>query len=467
MDRSALLYGYLKEDNMAKILCILAGYDIGTDYELQGIQDSLYDMGFEGVQTKDIPMHFTLGTYDPEQEEELKERLVKISESTEEFDVEFNHVGLFRLPSNDVLFLAPEVSREMLSLKDNFLDSKDQFSWSPHTTMLIDHKDIISDALKVVMDNFHPIKGKVNVLHLYEFFPARHIMSRQLGKPELKIIDATSDMLSSFDAGQFDMNSWKGYIDFSVPGAKDICIKDMEQSFQASVVWEDDILPVVERVWKDTAACKRAIRSFHQVTEGLNDKINDRFGRTVDADVYLYLGLCNGAGWVTDINGKTTVLLGIEKILELDWCDEDSMNGLIIHELGHVYHSQYGDLYSEPKSQVQRFVHQLFTEGVAMVFEQEVLGDPEYFHQDRAGWKKWCDDNHDRLKKFFAEDLPTMTIDDQRYFGDWVNFDGHIDTGYYLGVSFVRYLMQDTSFDEIISYSMDRIYDEYSRWMQE
>ena len=32
-----------------------------------------------------------------------------------------------------------------------------------------------------------------------------------------------------------------------------------------------------------------------------------------------------------------------------------------------------------------------------MVFEQEFIGDAEYFHQDRNGWKEWCDKNSVRL----------------------------------------------------------------------
>lgn len=57
----------------------------------------------------------------------------------------------------------------------------------------------------------------------------------------------------------------------------------------------------------------------------------------INADVALYLGFCNGAGWVTDIDAKTVVLLGIEKIIELDWVSVDDMRGLVYHELGHVY----------------------------------------------------------------------------------------------------------------------------------
>ena len=163
-----------------KKLYVLAGYDNRTECVLAGMQNKLYELGFCGIQTKNIPMHFTLGSYDMDQEEELKERLVKTAETHDAFSVSFNHIGLFRFPQNDVLFIAPEVSREMLCLKDSFMDSKDRFNWSPHTTLLIDEAEMIQKAIPVVMDGFAPVEGKVKVLHLYEFWPTRHILSVQL-----------------------------------------------------------------------------------------------------------------------------------------------------------------------------------------------------------------------------------------------------------------------------------------------
>ena len=47
-----------------------------------------------------------------------------------------------------------------------------------------------------------------------------------------------------------------------------------------------------------------------------------------------------------------------------------------------------------------------------------------------------------------------MTQEDQRYFGDWVSFEGYGDTGYYLGTKFVRYMLKDTEFDKIIEYGI-------------
>ena len=170
-----------------KALYILAGYDDKTEEWLSGIQKKLYGLGFSGVQTKGIPMHFTLGSYDTTQEKELKERLHRISDTHKAFSVEFSHVGLFRQPVNDVLFIAPEVSREMLILKDEFMDSKDIYRWSPHTTMLIDTPDVIRNAAGIVLDELYSSSGlavpekMVTTLHLYEFWPTRHILSVQLG----------------------------------------------------------------------------------------------------------------------------------------------------------------------------------------------------------------------------------------------------------------------------------------------
>ncbi len=273
----------------------------------------------------------------------------------------------------------------------------------------------------------------------------------------MKIFDTTFDMMSSYEYGHFNLEKWKAYTDSSVPGAKELCLADMQDCLNSGFTWEKDYLPVLNAIMEKEDQPHRIIDSFHEITSHLEDKIVNRFGKSVDADIYLYLGLCNGAGWVTTINGKTTVLLGIEKILELNWCSIDDMNGLIIHELGHVYHSQYGKGNIKPESLHDQFLWQLFREGVAMVFEQEVLGNLDYFNQDKNGWKNWCNNHLNLLKDSFSKDIKTMTHETQRYFGDWVAFEGHGDTGYYLGTKFVRFMMETESFDKIILYDIDKV----------
>ena len=282
----------------------------------------------------------------------------------------------------------------------------------------------------------------------------------------LKIVDTSGGFLSAFEQDVFSLTKWEAYMDRSVPGAKKMCIEDMKECIGAGFSWEKDFLPVLNEAGRNEMLREKAIRTFLDVTKDLNRKICDRFGKTVNAELILYLGLCNGAGWVTAINGKTVVLFGIEKIMELNWCDIDAMNGLVIHELGHVYQSQYGVLDRTFEKKSDSFLWQLFTEGIAMVFEQEIAADPEYYHQDTDGWKVWCDRNAERIRQSFFTDLPQMSEKNQRYFGDWTDFDGHGDTGYYLGARFVRFLMERDEFDRIIQYEIEDVKAGFDRFMR-
>lgn len=282
----------------------------------------------------------------------------------------------------------------------------------------------------------------------------------------MRIINTSTELLSAYENGSFSLPLWEAYMDKYVPGAKELCLEDMNSVINAGFSWENDFLPVLNAVVQDTEKRTEAIRSFITVTEHLDEKIRSRFGRVPEADIILYLGLCSGAGWVTPVNGKTSILLGIEKIIELNWCDVNVMTGLIVHEMGHVYQAQYGVLDRKPEQLPDQFIWQLFTEGIAMVFEQEVAGDPEYFHQYSSEWKNWCDRNAERIRHAFSDDLKTMTHENQRYFGDWVQFEGHGDTGYYLGARFVRFLLETDSFDNIISYDIETVKEGFGRFLQ-
>ncbi len=273
----------------------------------------------------------------------------------------------------------------------------------------------------------------------------------------MNIINVSAEMLNAYDSGHFDIEKWKTCMDTVLPGVKELCLEDMRETIDAGYSWEEDFLPVLNSVAQDAEKRNKAVDSFCRVTDRIEEKILERFGKTADVDLILYLGLCNGAGWVTSVNGKQVVLFGIEKIMELNWCDIDSMTGLVVHELGHVYQNQYGVLHRDFESSPDRFLWQLFTEGIAMVFEQEIVGDPEYYHQDIHGWKQWCDTHAELIRESFHRDLNDMTPENQRYFGDWVSFNGYGDTGYYLGTRFVRFLLNQDSFDRIILYDIQEV----------
>lgn len=161
-----------------KALYVLAGYDSETERDLSSLQNKLYEKGFSGQQTKNIPQHITLASFPVEMEQALIARLQTVAKETTEFPVTFNHIGIFG--GSKVLFVAPDCNHNLLALKENF--GKEQ-GWTPHTTMLIDESEVILQAAKIILEQFSSFAGRVTTLHLYEFWPTRHILSVELRKP--------------------------------------------------------------------------------------------------------------------------------------------------------------------------------------------------------------------------------------------------------------------------------------------
>ena len=108
----------------------------------------------------------------------------------------------------------------------------------------------------------------------------------------LKIVDATQDL--------------------------DLCFIDYLDDI-SQYDFKSDVLKIVENVQDHRLEIKEIQNNFKELTKGLDQKIESLFHKKIDATIVLYLGLCNGAGWVKEHNEKTYVLLGIEKIIELSW----------------------------------------------------------------------------------------------------------------------------------------------------
>ena len=113
-----------------KLLYVLAGYDNAAEKRILDIQNKLYDKGFFGFHTKNIPQHITLGSFPSENEHELTHTLKRLSASVRAFDVIFSHIGIFS--GGKVLFVSPDCSRNLAELKENFGSS---FGWAPHSTL--------------------------------------------------------------------------------------------------------------------------------------------------------------------------------------------------------------------------------------------------------------------------------------------------------------------------------------------
>lgn len=271
----------------------------------------------------------------------------------------------------------------------------------------------------------------------------------------MKIINTINDIFDIYSSGSFDINKWNNYINRINSKLGQLCVQDMNEAINTGQVsFKKDYLPILNNVINQKEKLDELQKNFIKVTESLEDNILKKFNKTIDVEIVLYLGLCNGAGWVVEIENKVYCLLGIEKILELNWYDMNSLYGLIYHELGHVYQKQYGVLEREFDNNKHQFLWQLFTEGIAMYFEQTLIADYEYYHQDKNDWKDWCDNHIKLIAQDFNNELDIMTFDNQRYFGDWVYYDGYSDTGYYLGTKFTQYICKQYDFDDILSFDI-------------
>ena len=161
---------------MDKFLCVMAGYDDATERYFSGIQNELYQKGFVGTHTKELPQHITLGSFPCTAEAAAALQVKAAMAEAAPFEITFSHIGLFG--EAKVLFIAPDINRELLVLKEHFGGSQD---WTPHTTMLIDEPEVVFSALPLVAARFRAFSGRVERLHLYEFWPTRHILSVELG----------------------------------------------------------------------------------------------------------------------------------------------------------------------------------------------------------------------------------------------------------------------------------------------
>lgn len=153
----------------------------------------------------------------------------------------------------------------------------------------------------------------------------------------MRIINTFDKIPGCFKNSAFDLDAWRVYARAISPELGEKCERDSRE-----YDFKNDVLPVVNNVLLNRDAAIAANDSFVAVTDKLASNIERLFENGVETDIILYLGLCNGAGWATALDGRDAVLLGIEKIIELNWQDESAMQALIFHEIGHIWHKPTG-----------------------------------------------------------------------------------------------------------------------------
>ncbi len=144
-----------------KRIYLIAQFDEGTNKTLADIYDKLVQAGLTGEQTKGIPYHFTLGSFDLECESQILERVQTVSHKTKTFDISLSYIGLFGLR---VLFLAPSMNAELLNLYRDLVPDENLcgcHKWVAHATILIDSPENIQTAIPIVAQSFAPFAAKI------------------------------------------------------------------------------------------------------------------------------------------------------------------------------------------------------------------------------------------------------------------------------------------------------------------
>ncbi len=277
----------------------------------------------------------------------------------------------------------------------------------------------------------------------------------------MRIIDTYLDMLELIDKmnGSFDLSLWEQYLNKTSDKLPDKILSDSN-----SYDYENEILPVLELFFNSKEKIELLHENFVLVTKNLRDRCIDVFGFDLDVDIIFYLGLCNGAGWATTFENRKVILLGAEKIIELDWCTQKHLYGLIYHELGHVWHETVRQSCSDVNIAEKAQLRQLYNEGIAMYCEQLLCDDMCFYHQDTNCWYDWCNKNKTML---FKEFLRRIDNDEnvQDFFGDWNNYLGYSDIGYYLGTEFIQELAKENSLQDLAVFNIDLIYVKFKAFI--
>lgn len=276
----------------------------------------------------------------------------------------------------------------------------------------------------------------------------------------MKIIDTYNDIFGVYENGVFNKALWENYALSAFP-----CLKGkIEKDYLSYPEYKDKITEILNDVPQKREEAEKVHQSFIKATENLSDKIKEKFNVDLDVTIVLYLGLGNAAGWATHIRDKKFVLIGLEKVVEIGWYSERDMQDLLYHELGHIYHSLF-ERKNYLISKRQKGIYQLYSEGIAMAFEQTLCGNENRFHQDVDGWLSWCRENEKLIK---AEYLKRLKNNEsvQDFFGDWRSFMGRSDVGYYLGAVFVRSLMNKYSIQQIASMKLNTVYKEFIKFAE-
>jgi hypothetical protein len=201
----------------------------------------------------------------------------------------------------------------------------------------------------------------------------------------------------------------------------------------------NDRLPAIESAYKNLARIVGPVEEKVRLALDFHDPVS----------YVLYVGLGNGAGWVTKYEGSWAVLFGLEGIVDSGFDPLPRLQGLVAHELGHVVHFAWREARGLRDGSGPWW--QLYEEGFAQRCESETLpGDSWHMRYSSSDddWLGWCQENRAWLAAEFLR-----TVDEGQsvrpFFGSWYDLRGRKQTGYYLGQQVIGRLAESMGLKDI------------------
>lgn len=163
-----------------QFLTLMADLDEESQARMSGWYEKLKEAGFVGAQTPGLAFHISMGTFALEKEQEVVSEMKRLAKEFGPIPVHISHIGVF--PGGKVLYGAPDMNPAgLLHLREAIsVETRENFPWTPHATILIDEKEIICKAFPILVDSFQPFLGKITRLHLCAFWPTREICTIDL-----------------------------------------------------------------------------------------------------------------------------------------------------------------------------------------------------------------------------------------------------------------------------------------------
>ena len=278
----------------------------------------------------------------------------------------------------------------------------------------------------------------------------------------MKIINSYNEIMELFQVmdGQFDLELYKKYTKTITPSLFEKLWDDCQD-----YDFEQDVVPIMELAMNSLTKLTAINDSFNEVVKINLARVQEVAGVEFPVQVLLYLGLCNGAGWATTLDDEPIIMLGVEKMIELDWVSVESVGGLIYHELGHIWHAAIGTMNQSTNGVHEEYLAQLYNEGIAMYFEQLCAGDYDKWSESKGDWWRWCMIHQNEVASEYIRRLDANESC-QDFFGDWCSYMGQSNIGYFLGYQLIDHLAQKYSLLELANLTIKTVADEFVAYVK-